>query len=221
MMKTIRKKIQNKWQVKLQVTLGNVMWAVFSMFIYGINLILCLWKPRFCFVEIWIIYVSQLHRWQSDVADLLDAKPSFFLLTISYRRWLSEFAWFVKLLEDPFKGQAPLPHSGQLYVSGMIGHTVIRFLKEWSFFLLTLDSNVNIWQLLNSFQLWSKQPLQFSYSCLEGNIFLTMQLLFIKIFWQGRLDFGEQKTLTLHFCLWFECPLSSTRLWCVQNSHRT
>ena len=106
------------------------MWAIFSMFIYGMNLILCLWKPRFCFVEIWIIYVSQLHRWQSDVADLLDAKPSFFLLTISYRRWLSEFVWFVKLLEDPFKGQAPLPHSGQLYVSGMIGHTVYTLFKR-------------------------------------------------------------------------------------------
>ena len=191
------------------------MWAVFSMFIYGMNLILCLWKPRFCFVEIWIIYVSQLHRWQSDVADLLDAKPSFFLLTISYRRWLSEFVWFVKLLEDPFKGQAPLPHSGQLYVSGMIGHTVYTLFKRMIPFPPNSGLKCEYMAALNSFQLWSKQPLQFSYSCLEGNIFLTMRLLFIKIFWQGRLDFGEQKTLTLHFCLWFECLLSSTKLWCV------
>lgn len=173
MRKTIGKKIQNKWQVKLQVTLGNVKWAVFSMFIYGMNLILCLWKPRFCFVEIWLVYVSQLHRWQSNVTDLLDAEPSCFLLTISYRRWPREFAWSVKLLEDPFKGQAPLPHPGQLHVFGVIGHTVHTLFKRMILFPPNSGLKCEKWQLLNSFQLWSKQPLQFSCSMPWGKYLLN------------------------------------------------
>lgn len=155
----------------------------------------------------------------SDVADLLDAKLSCFPLSLIGGDPVN-LPGLWNCFRTLSKGRLLYLTLVSFMFLVWLGTQSICFLKEWSFFLLTLDSNVNIWQLLNSFQLWSKQPLQFSYSCLKGNIFLTMQLLFIKIFWQGRLDFGEQKTLTSHSCLWFECPLSSTQLWCVQNSHR-
>lgn len=83
--------------------------------------------------------------------------------------------------------------------------------KENDPFLLTLDSNVNIWQLLEKFISTLKQA-AFTVSIHCGEI-LTKQLCLLKLFWWGGLILGNRRLLRYIYVCDLSVLLSSIQLW--------
>lgn len=177
------------------MTLSNVRWEIFDMFIYGVIIwLLYLQKLKSCLVEIWIVYISQLHGPTSNAADFIDPNTSFscFLVTFSHiGGGPVNFPYLQSCWRTILK-------SCWLVFLTFIGSTFL-VLWEWTQYLYIFKRTIIfpstsrpksecmvVFKFLLTLNKIASSFCHFHTLFLEGNIVLTMETLFIYLFLVGQ-----------------------------------